>query len=209
MAVDWSTAPEFGRTACVKFTLQRLVQSFPSVSPQIVEIGTSCGYSLSGLGNVILAFSWFAANYGGQVKSFDPDSGAIAFAKSILVKYGRPDNCLDYCEFFKESGWAIGKKISTPVHLIYLDADISVGGAQHYNVCNEPNNDKNEWYLELHNRAQHLFTKSSLILIDDTSKNPYKGKGAALVPFLLDEGLWEEVKGFPGDYGMVLLEKVK
>lgn len=211
MRLDWSTAPEFGRSNAIKFSLQRLVDNFPSTKPlNVVEVGTSYRYDLFELGNAILAFVWFAAEVGAKVHVFDPLITAITSAQSILKLHGKPNTAYTRCRFHRESGYKVGEIIKDPIHFIYLDA---FSGGVNHNICNEPNSDKNEWYQVVYNKAKHLFVKGSLILIDDTDPVTFEGKGATLVPFLIGEGKWERVKEFPERKGdciqsMVFLEKV-
>jgi len=205
MNLDWSSAPLFGRTEPMQFALDRLHCSFPD-KVQIVEVGTAYRYDIKELGNAILAFAWYASQTDSKVSVFDPLISSVVSAQDILKVHGKPPRASERVRYFRESGLKVGELIKDPIHFIYLDAFI---GKTNHNVCNEPNSDKNEWYQVLYSKAKHLFVKGSLILIDDTNQTTYEGKGATLVPHLLSSGEWIRVDGFPTNYAMVLLEKVK
>jgi hypothetical protein len=195
--ISWQKSPPFGRRKTLIGTLELLARR-RAEDQVIVEIGTSEAYSPDGLGNALLAFGFYCRQVGGSVHAVDIREGAIQNSGAILrehyphgtlaTTFHRAD-AFEYAAFANDPAhdWALSK-----IDLIYYDGP------------SEPAS----WYVDLHERLAHLFGVGALALFDDTEPlSRFAGKGAALIPDLLNNG-WRlvPVDGEPV-FPMVLLEK--
>lgn len=198
---DWKSF-DFGRRNALIAALDHLLARGPltkDLGYQIVEIGTSSGYSPDGLGNAILAFAPFVAQHGGKVHSFDPDEPTIEFSRLLLRARDIP---ADAVSFVAGSADLIPELCPGPIDLLYVDGP----DGSHGDVTGV-NDENNTWYVRLYEKIQPLLQLGSLMLWDDTLLDPvggWHGKGGALVPKLLGSD-WREL---PVNHsGCVLLER--
>jgi hypothetical protein len=208
--IDWTGHPPFGRQVSLKHTLELLNGGRgerSDWSPLIVELGTAETYSPDGLGNALMAFTWYAGKYGARIKSVDIREGAVKNAKTILQQYvpeyaGIPE--ITHADAFD---WVTG--LHESIDLLYVDAGFELVGEVNYQAFVKRHPEIPSFYVELFNQFDPAcFHSGSLMLIDDTSPETYDGKGIFLIPYLLDRG-WRKVdmRGVPV-FPMVLLEKV-
>jgi hypothetical protein len=182
--MNWSNSPAFGRRETLTATLELLADR--CTDPLIVEIGGSADYSPDGLGNAILAFTFFAGTHGGRIKSVD-----IRFGESVRrLLVDHVPQFADIPEFAMCDAIDWIANLHERVGLIYMDAG-----------------DDPAWYLNLWRKIDpSCFQSGSLLLFDDTDPVTYTHKGATLVPYLLQNG-WRKIPvvGVPV-FPMTLLE---
>lgn len=211
--IDWTGHPPFGRQVSLKHTLE-LLQERRGLSiapanarlPLIVELGTAEAYSPDGLGNALIAFSWYAGKYGARIKTVDIREGAVRNAREILQKYV-PESA-DIPEITNADAFDWVTELHEPIDLLYVDAGFELVGEFNYRAFVKRHPEIPSFYVELFNQFDPAcFHSGSLMLIDDTDPVTYDGKGIFLIPYLLDRG-WKRValNGVPV-FPMVLLEK--
>lgn len=174
MKLDFSDAPEFGRTDGIRVALELL--SRRDSPPAIVETGTTrgdLGGGRKGDGWATLAWGWFCAKYGGEVHTIDLLPEAIEQARQITRDYQH------VIRYHIGAASEVISGINGPIDLLYLDSadDPAVAMA------------------EL-SSAMDKLSPDAIVMVDDTpvSSGRASGKGEKVVPFLLDQG-WEMIHG--------------
>ena len=203
--IDWTGHPPFGREVSLKHTLELLNER--GTNPLIVELGTAEAYSPDGLGNALLAFSWYAGRYGARIKSVDIREGAVRNARTILQQYAPEYATIPEITHADAFDWVTG--IHEPIGLLYVDAGFELVGEFNYQAFVKRHPEIPSFYVELFRQFDPAcFISGSLMLIDDTDPETFTGKGIYLIPYLLENG-WRrvELRGVPV-FPMVLLEKV-
>lgn len=186
--IDWTSSPPFGRRISLQYALEKLLgKGIPN--PLIVEIGTSESYSPLGLGNALLAFTWYAKKFKSRVLSVDIERNTIMKSRDILKQYLPDWYLLPRMCIGDAREWACTH--DEPIHLLYMDGP-----------------EDSSFYVELYsNFKASCFESGSLMLWDDTQPEGYKGKGFELIPMLIHEG-WKQIYlASEPVFPMVLLEK--
>lgn len=207
-AIDWSDSPAFGRRISLTHSLEILKAR--RENPAIVEFGTSYAYSPDGLGNALLAFAWYAGNFGARVLSVDVQPGGLEVSQRILREHAPAHahqaelvmaDCFDWASERRE-----------PIDFLYMDAGMELICDLSFQAYARRFADRiPSFYLELYKRfALECFPPGSLMLFDDSQPvGDYWGKGYFIVPHLLKEGSWRQIdmRGEPV-FPMVLLERM-
>lgn len=203
--IDWSLSPPFGRRKSLIHALL-ILHARKTGTPLIVEIGTSESYNPSNLGNAMLAFAWYAKNYGARVKSCDIRT--VENCRQIVAQYA--PGCEDIPEFHLSDAIDFAATIHEPIGLLYMDALMELDADRELHTYSTRFN-LPSFYVELYKRFDPAcFRPGSLMLWDDTDPDTYFGKGMHLIPLLLAEGGgWRRIdlNGEPV-YPMVLLERI-
>ena len=205
--IDWTGHPPFGREISLKHTLELLHGRRTDTPPLIVEIGTSESYNPNGLGNALLAYTWYAGNYGARIKSVDVREGAVVNSRGILRTY--IPEFADIPEITHADAYDWTTTLHEPIDLLYVDAGFELICENDYKAFVQRHPEIPSFYVELFKQFDPAcFHSGCLMLIDDTSPEDFYGKGIFLLPYMLERG-WKRVnlRGVPV-FPMVLLEKM-
>lgn len=178
---NWDEAPAFGRRETLVAALRRLWELHPG-PVTIVETGTLRNASDSGRsgdGWSTVAWGWYSRETGGRAWTVDVSRENLAVCRTVTAPYAEH---LEYVEgdsvvFLR--AWPGEER--GPIHLLYLD---SLDYLPHQREASEAHH-RSEAEASLPHLAERC-----LVLLDDTgeSGDGFSGKGAQVVPFLLDRG---------------------
>lgn len=173
---DWSRGSTgLSRYADRNSTLDYLLQEVTSRHDNPVMVETGCIRSIedwAGAGNSTYLFSAYLYGLGsGKLYSIDNDERHCSFAQSSIGQWEAnvQIECADSVRWLNE--------YSGRIDLLYLDS-MDVGCEGHAEHC-----------LAEFNASRKNLHENSLVVVDDTTWNKgWAGKGAELVPKLLNEG---------------------
>ncbi len=209
---DWHTAPPSGRRATLLRAMRRLYELRPGPA-RIVETRTlRSEEGRDGDGWSTLAWGWYCSQTGGTLYTVDSDPEALAVSRRLSapyapwIRYVRSDSvaCLHCWPFVHspsdpptpglpdpQSGYPRERVIRNPqsvIDLLYLDSLDALGPGSEFTA--------GPHHAEAAAALRSLARPSVVLLVDTHPTGepdaagvpPFSGKGALVVPFLVERG---------------------